>query len=87
MNNLDLKKYLAEGKLLKEETNPREIAQRLRDEAEQPDSSIGREIFLKYANEMEQAVPYLLRRMESELIDKFPETFSGEDDIVGSFMA
>ncbi len=87
MDNFDLKKYLAEGRLLKEEVNTREIAQALRDEAEQPDSAIGKEIFLKYAEVIENPTVFILRKLEDELISKYPDTFSGDDDIVGSFMS
>ena len=87
MENFDLQKYLAEGKLLKEDINTRAIAQALRDEATQPDSAVAKDIFLKYADAVENPTMSLLKMMENELISKHPDTFSGEDDIVGSFMS
>ena len=48
MENFDLKKYLAENRLLKEN----KIAQALRDEAKQPDSKVGAAIFNKYAKKL-----------------------------------
>ena len=87
MKNFDLKKYLAEGKLLKEN----KIAQAIRDEAEQEDSKVGAAIFKKYAKKIESASKEdyrkILTSMERELIDTHPDTFDGDDDIVASFMA
>jgi len=87
MNNFDLKKYLAEGKLMKENS----LAQNLRDEAEHPDSKVGAAIFNKYAKKIENAdkadYKKIIKAMESELISKHPDTFSGEDDIPGSFLS
>ena len=87
MENFDLKKYLAENRLLKEN----KIAQALRDEAKQPDSKVGAAIFNKYAKKIESAPKEdyrkILTSMERELIDKHPDTFDGDDDIVASFMA
>ena len=87
MENFNLKKYLAEGTLIKEEIDTRAIAQALRDEATQPDSAVAKDIFLKYADAVENPTMSLLKMMESELISKYPDTFSGEDDIIGSFMS
>jgi translation initiation factor 2B subunit (eIF-2B alpha/beta/delta family) len=85
MNNFDLTKYLAEGKLYENV-----LAQKLRDEATQPDSKVGAAIFNKYAKKVEKAdkedYVKLLKAMENELISKHPDTFSGEDDIPGSFL-
>ena len=87
MDNFDLRKYLAEGKLLKEN----KIAQAIRDEAEQEDSKVGAAIFKKYAKKIESASKEdyrkILTSMERELIDTHPDTFDGDDDIVASFMA
>ena len=67
------------------------IAQALRDEAEQEDSKVGAAIFNKYAKKIESAPKEdyrkILTSMERELIDKHPDTFDGDDDIVASFMA
>jgi hypothetical protein len=67
------------------------LAQKLRDEAKHPDSKIGAAIFNKYAEKVEKAnkedYVKLLKDMESELISKHPDTFSGEDDIPGSFLS
>ena len=86
MNNFDLKKYLAEGKLYENV-----LAQKLRDEAKQPDSKVGASIFNKYAKKIENAdkadYKKIIKAMESELISKHPDTFSGEDDIPGSFLS
>lgn len=85
MNNFDLTKYLAEGKLYENV-----LAQKLRDEATQPDSKVGAATFNKYAKKVEKAdkedYVKLLKAMENELISKHPDTFSGEDDIPGSFL-
>ena len=85
MNNFDLTKYLAEGKLYENV-----LAQKLRDEAKHPDSKVGAAIFNKYAEKVEKAKKEdyvkLIKAMESELISKHPDTFSGEDDIPGSFL-
>ena len=87
MSEFNLKKYLSEGKLLKENA----LAQNLRDEAEHPDSKIGASIFNKYAKKIENAdkedYKKIIKAMESELISKHPDTFSGEDDIPGSFLS
>ena len=67
------------------------IAQAIRDEAEQEDSKVGAAIFKKYAKKIESASKEdyrkILKSMERELIDKHPDTFDGDDDIVASFMA
>ena len=67
------------------------IAQAIRDEAKQPDSKVGAAIFNKYAKKIESAPKgdyrKILTSMERELIDKHPDTFDGDDDIVASFMA
>ena len=67
------------------------IAQAIRDEAKQPDSKVGAAIFKKYAKKIESAPKgdyrKILTSMERELIDKHPDTFDGDDDIVASFMA
>ena len=85
MDNFDLKKYLAEGRLYENV-----LAQKLRDEAKHPDSKVGAAILNKYAEKVEKAnkedYVKLLKDMESELISKHPDTFSGEDDIPGSFL-
>ena len=86
MDNFDLKKYLAEGRLYENV-----LAQKLRDEAKHPDSKVGAAILNKYAEKVEKAnkedYVKLLKDMESELISKHPDTFSGEDDIPGSFLS
>jgi predicted transcriptional regulator len=67
------------------------LAQKLRDEATHPDSKVGASILNKYAEKVEKAdkkdYVKLLKAMESELISKHPNTFSGEDDIPGSFLS
>ena len=67
------------------------LAQKLRDEATQPDSKVGASIFNKYAKKIENAdkadYKKIIKAMESELISKHPNTFNGEDDIPGSFLA
>ena len=87
MKDFDLRKYLAENRLLKEN----KIAQAIRDEAEQEDSKVGAAIFNKYAKKIESASKEdyrkILTSMERELIDTHPDTFDGDDDIVASFMA
>ena len=87
MENFDLRKYLAENRLLKEN----KIAQAIRDEAEQPDSKVGAAIFKRYAKKIEGASKEdyrkILTSMERELIDTHPDTFDGDDDIVASFLA
>ena len=86
MDNFDLKKYLAEGRLYENA-----LAQKLRDEANHPDSKVGAAIFNKYAKKIENAdkadYTKIIKTMESELISKHPDTFSGEDDIPGSFLS
>ena len=86
MDNFDLKKYLAEGRLYENV-----LAQKLRDEVKHPDSKVGAAILNKYAEKVEKAnkedYVKLLKDMESELISKHPDTFSGEDDIPGSFLS
>jgi len=51
---------------------------------------VGAAIFNKYAEKVEKAKKEdyvkLIKAMESELISKHPDTFSGEDDIPGSFL-
>lgn len=85
MSEFNFKKYLKEGRLLKENT----LAQNLRDEAKHPDSKVGASIFNKYAKKIENSdkadYKKIIKAMESELISKHPDTFSGEDDIPGSF--
>ena len=87
MNDFDLRKYLVDNRLLKEN----KIAQAIRDEAEQEDSKVGAAIFKKYAKKIESASKEdyrkILTSMERELIDTHPDTFDGDDDIVASFMA
>jgi len=82
----NLRKYLAKGRL-----HENVLAQKLRDEATQPDSKVGAAIFNKYAEKVEKADKKdyykLIKAMENELISKHPDTFSGEDDIPGSFLA
>ena len=77
---------LAEGRLYENI-----LAQKLRDEAKHPDSKVGAAILNKYAEKVEKAnkedYVKLLKDMESELISKHPDTFSGEDDIPGSFLS
>lgn len=86
MDNFDLRKYLAEDRLYENA-----LAQKLRDEAKQPDSKVGASIFNKYAKKIENAdkadYKKIIKAMESELISKHPNTFSGEDDIPGSFLS
>ena len=86
MDNFDLRKYLAEGKLYENA-----LSKKLKDEAKQPDSKVGASIFNKYAKKIENAdkadYKKIIKAMESELISKHPDTFSGEDDIPGSFLA
>ena len=80
------RQYLAEG-----EIKENSLAQNLRDEAEHPDSKVGAAIFNKYAKKIENAdkadYKKIIKAMESELISKHPDTFSGEDDIPGSFLS
>ena len=80
------RQYLAEG-----EIKENSLAQKLRDEAKHPDSKVGAAIFNKYAKKIENAdkadYKKIIRAMESELISKHPNTFSGEDDIPGSFLS
>jgi predicted transcriptional regulator len=74
-----------------EEVTENVLAQKLRDEATHPDSKVGASILNKYAEKVEKAdkkdYVKLLKAMESELISKHPNTFSGEDDIPGSFLS
>ena len=74
-----------------EENQMKNLAKLLRDEADQPDNKVGKNIFLKYAAQAEKTdvkdIKSLLQKLEDELIDKHPDTFSGEDDIVGSFLS
>ena len=67
------------------------LAQKLRDEAKHPDSKVGAAIFNKYAEKIENSdkedYKKIIKSMESELISKHPNTFSGEDDIPGSFLS
>ena len=85
MDNFNYKKFLSEGKLFENA-----LAQKLRDEAKHPDSKVGAAIFNKYAKKIENAdkadYKKIIKAMESELISKHPNTFSGEDDIPGSFL-
>ena len=78
-------------KLSLNENQMENLAKLLRDEAKQPDSKVGKSIFLKYAAQAEKTdvkdIKSLLRKLEDELIDKHPDTFSGDDDIVGSFLS
>ena len=80
-----------ELEITEEEIYENVLAQKLRDEAKHPDSKIGAAIFNKYAEKVEKAnkedYVKLLKDMESELISKHPDTFSGEDDIPGSFLS
>ena len=111
MGEFNFKKYLKEGKLIKEDREDEEmaagmppragserdkraqknaIAKKLKDEAKHPDSKVGASIFNKYAKKIEKAdkadYKKIIKAMESELISKHPNTFSGEDDIPGSFL-
>ena len=73
------------------EDQMKNLAKLLRDEADQPDNKVGKDIFLKYAAQAEKTdvkdIRSLLQKLEDELIGKHPDTFSGEDDIVGSFLS
>ena len=73
------------------EDQMKNLAKLLRDEADQPDNKVGKSIFLKYAAQAEKtdvkSIRSLLQKLEDELIGKHPDTFSGEDDIVGSFLS
>ena len=73
------------------EDQMKSLAKLLRDEADQPDNKVGKSIFLKYAAQAEKTdvkdIKSLLGKLEDELIGKHPDTFSGEDDIVGSFLS
>ena len=73
------------------EDQMKNLAKLLRDEADQPDNKVGKDIMLKYAAQAEKTdvkdIKSLLQKLEDELIDKHPDTFSGEDDIVGSFLS
>ena len=73
------------------EDQMKNLAKLLRDEADQPDNKVGRDIMLKYAAQAEKTdvkdIKSLLGKLEDELIAKHPDTFSGEDDIVGSFLS
>ena len=83
------RQFLAEG--LVNENQMKNLAKLLRDEADQPDNEVGKDIFLKYAAQAEKTdvkdIRSLLQKLEDELIGKHPDTFSGEDDIVGSFLS
>jgi hypothetical protein len=83
------RQFLAEGQI--NENQMENLAKLLRDEADQPDNEVGKDIFLKYATQAEKTdvkdIRSLLQKLEDELIDKHPDTFSGEDDIVGSFLS
>ena len=73
------------------EDQMKNLAKLLRDEADQPDNKVGKSIFLKYAAQAEKTdvkdIKSLLGKLEDELIDKHPDRFSGDDDIVGSFLS
>ena len=73
------------------EDQMKNLAKLLKDEADQPDNKVGKSIFLKYASQAEKTdvkdIVALLKKLEDELIDKHPDTFSGEDDIPGSFLS
>ena len=73
------------------EDQMKNLAKLLRDEADQPDNKVGKDIMLKYAAQAEKTdvkdIKSLLGKLEDELIAKHPDTFSGEDDIVGSFLS
>ena len=83
------RQFLAEGFV--NENQMKNLAQLLRDEADQPDNKVGKDIMLKYAAQAEKTdvkdIRSLLQKLEDELIGKHPDTFSGEDDIVGSFLS
>ena len=83
------RQFLAEGFV--NENQMKNLAQLLRDEADQPDNKVGKDIMLKYAAQAEKTdvknIRALLQKLEDELIGKHPDTFSGEDDIVGSFLS
>ena len=102
MSNFNYTEYLRNNPLLKPEVKGEKLitesklsenvlAQKLRDEATHPDSKVGASILNKYAEKVEKAdkkdYVKLLKAMESELISKHPNTFSGEDDIPGSFLS
>ena len=102
MSNFNYQEYLRNNPLLKPEVKGEKLitesklsenvlAQKLRDEATHPDSKVGASILNKYAEKVEKAdkkdYVKLLKAMESELISKHPNTFSGEDDIPGSFLS
>ena len=78
-------------KLSLNEDQMKNLAKLLRDEADQPDNKVGKSIFLKYAAQAEKAdvkdIKSLLGKLEDELIAKHPDRFSGDDDIVGSFLS
>ena len=78
-------------KLSLNEDQMKNLAKLLRDEADQPDNKVGKDIMLKYAAQAEKTdvkdIKSLLKKLEDELIDKHPDRFSGEDDIVGSFLS
>ena len=78
-------------KLSLNENQMENLAKLLRDEADQPDNKVGKSIFLKYAAQAKKTdvkdIKSLLRKLEDELIAKHPNTFSGDDDIVGSFLS
>ncbi len=73
------------------ENQMKNLAKLLRDEADQPDNKVGKDIMLKYATQAGKTdvkdIKSLLGKLEKELIAKHPDTFSGEDDIVGSFLS
>ena len=73
------------------EDQMKNLAKLLRDEADQPDNKVGKDIMLKYAAQAEKTdvkdIKSLLKKLEDELIDKHPDRFSGDDDIVGSFLS
>ena len=75
----------------KENLNENKLVKALKDEAKHPDSKIGASILNKYAKKIETAdkkdYRKILTSMENELIKSHPDTFSGDDDMVNSFMS
>ena len=73
------RQFLAEGFV--NENQMKNLAQLLRDEADQPDNKVGKDIMLKYAAQAEKTdvkdIRSLLQKLEDELIGKHPDTFSG----------
>ena len=91
MTKIYIMKELNRFRQFLNEDQMKNLAKLLRDEADQPDNKVGKSIFLKYAAQAEKTdvkdIKSLLGKLEDELIAKHPDTFSGEDDIVGSFLS